>query len=457
VLPVCLLGRQVVLKGNAPEYAGETLTFLTFTDQITYLEKELCSSLVDTDGNFQCSFNTSKTQYVFLHLGAYEAFLFVEPGKEYELILPELKEKTIADQLNPYFSPIQYHLGIENSSETELNYQLAFFDEIYTQMIENNSYLIYSKSAKLDVDKEIQKVDSLFDDIDNKFFNDFKTYKYASFRHLSYQEKAKSISNTYYLNNEVLYNNNAYMDLFNQVYDEYFQYFGRTSSGRQIYKDINKLKSITTLKQTLGQDSVLRNDTLKELVILKSLHDEFYDDKFSRSAMLVVLDSLKITTNIEKHKRIATTIREKVTKLMVGFAPPHFELYSADSNLVSLSSYQGKYVYLGFCTTISYACIKEFSMLQSLYEKHKEHFEIVMICMDESFSQMKRFVQMKEYSFTFLYFGNQPEVFKDYDIRAFPTYYFINKEGELSISPAPSPDQNAEFRIFEKMKANGDL
>ena len=457
LLPLSLLGEQVVIKGNAPEYIGQTLTFLTFSDQITYKEKELCNSTVNTEGNFQCSFNSGKVQYVFLHLGVYEAFIFVEPGKEYQIILPEIKEKTIADQLNPYFSPIQYHLGIENSSEHELNYQLAFFDEIYNQMIENNSYLIYNKSAKLNVDKEIQKVDSLFDDFDNNFFNNFKKYKYASFRHLSYQEKAKSISNTYYLHNQVLYNNNAYMDLFNQVYEEYFQYFGRTYSGRQIYNDINKLKSIKALKQTLGQDSVLKNDSLKELVILKCLHDEFYDDKFSRSAMLVVLDSLKLTTNIEKHKLIASTIREKVTKLMVGFAPPQFELYDADSNLVSLDSFQENYVYLGFCTTISYACIKEFSMLQSLYEKHNEHFEILMICMDESFSQMKRFVEIKDYSFTFLYYGNQPEVFKDYDIRAFPTYYFINKEGKLSISPAPSPDQNAEYRIFEKMRANGDI
>lgn len=456
-LPFTILAENVIITGNAPDYAGKSLTFLTFTDQITLTEKELGTCKVDSIGNFSIDFNIDVTSYVFLHLGAYEAFLFAEPGKEYELILPEPKAKTITDELNPYFSPIQYHLGIENSSDLELNYQLAFFDEVYTKMVEDNSYLIYIKSSKLNVDKEIEKVDSLFQNVQNKYFNDFKKYKYAAFRHLSYQEKAKSISNTYYLNNKVLYHNNAYMDLFNQVYDEYFQYFGRTNSGKQIYNDINKLKSITALKRTLGQDSILTNDTLKELVILKCLHDEFYDDKFSRSSMLTILDSLKSTTTINEHKLIASKIREKVTKLMVGFTPPHFELYDKDSNLVTLDSFEGKYVYLGFCTTISYGCIKEFGMLQNLYENHKDHFEIVMICMDETFSQMKRFVEMKGYSYTFLYFGNQSEVFKDYDIRAFPTYYFIDKEGKLAISPAPSPDQNAEYRIFEKMRVNGDI
>lgn len=457
MLPLGIFAQEVVLRGNAPEYAGSDITFLTFADHITYTEKEMCSCTIDSVGNFSASFNVSETTYVFAHLGAYEAFLFVEPGKTYDVILPEVKEKTMADELNPYFSPVHYHLGIENSSDRELNYQLAFFDEVYSQMIENNSYLIYTKSNKLNVNKEIEKVDSLFKHVENQYFNDFKKYKYAAFRHLSYQEKAKSISNTYYLNNEVLYRNNAYMDLFNQVYDEYFQYFGRTDSGKQIYTDINKLKSITALKKTLSQDSILQNDTLQELVILKCLHDEFYDDKFSRASMLMVLDSLRLTTSIAEHKKMAGTIREKVTKLMVGFTPPSFELYDKDSLLVSLNSYHGKYLYLGFCTTISYGCIKEFGMLQSLYEKHQDHFEIVMICMDETFEQMKRFVEMKGYTYTFLYYGNQSEVFKDYDIRAFPTYYFIDKNLKLSISPAPSPDQNAEIRIFEKMRANGDI
>jgi len=457
VLPFNIYAQSVILKGNAPDYVGKTFTFLTYEDQLTYTEKELGSCLVQENGDFSCSFETDKILYVFLHLGAYEAFVFVEPGKEYELLLPEIREKTLADKLNPYYKPQQYHMGIENSSDIELNFQLAYFDAIYNIMIEDNSLLIFNKSRDLDVDGAIQKVDSLFTDVDNGFFKDFKKYKYASFRHLSYQEKVKSISNIYYLNNNILYNNPAYMDLFNQVYDEYLLYFGRTDSGKQIYNDIGKLQSISSLKKTLGQDSILTNDALKELVILKCLYDEFYNDKFSRAAMLTVLDSLSLQTSISEHKVIAENIRKKVTKLMLGYAPPAFELFDVDSNLVSLDSFKGKYVYLGFCTTISYACIKEFGMLQNLYEKHKDHFEIIMICMDESLPQMKRFVEMKDYSFKFLYYGNQSDVFKDYDVRAFPTYYFIDKEGKLSISPAPSPDQNVEFTIFQRMRANGDI
>jgi thioredoxin-related protein len=77
--------------------------------------------------------------------------------------------------------------------------------------------------------------------------------------------------------------------------------------------------------------------------------------------------------------------------------------------------------------------------------------------MDENLPQVKRFVDLKGYQFKFLYYGNQSEVFKDYDIRAFPTYYFIDKNGNLAMSPAPSPEQNSEFQIFRLMRSRGDI
>lgn len=493
LLPVLIFANTVKIFGNAPEYANTKLCFKWFSDQITFKEEILAECNVDNAGNFSAAFDVDETTYTFLHLGAYEAFLFVEPGKTYQLILPERKDKTIADELNPYFQPIQYHLGLNNITEHELNYQLAYFDEIYTQILSgsmyesynnikkqnatsklnkvdtvfsqkaysrvlnNNSLVIYKNLKEINMNEQMQKVDSIFSNVDNKYFNDFKKYKIAAFRNVFFNEKMKSISNTYYLNQEILYNNNAYMSLFNQVYDEYFIYFGRTDSGKKIYNDINKLRSYTELDKTLQQDSILHNDTLRELVILKCLYDEFYNDKFSRSAMLTILDTLYAKTKIPEHKLIAGNIRDKVTKLMVGYKPPAFNLLDKDSNYVSLNDFEGKYVYLGFCTTVSYACIKEFEMLRNLYKNHKDHFEIIMICMDETLQQMKHFVERKKYPFTFLYYGNQSEVFKDYDIRAFPTYYFIDKEGKLSISPAPSPGENAEYRIFQIMRAKGDI
>jgi len=38
-----------------------------------------------------------------------------------------------------------------------------------------------------------------------------------------------------------------------------------------------------------------------------------------------------------------------------------------------------------------------------------------------------------------------------------PTYYFIDPEGRLSISPAAPPSENAEEQIYRRMKSDGAL
>jgi peroxiredoxin len=324
-------------------------------------------------------------------------------------------------------------------------------------MFKANAYLISIKSPTFNAVTELNKIDSIFKDYDNPFFQDYKTYTFAAFLQISNNQKTRSISNNYYLNNRILYKNKSYMELFNQVYDKYLDYFGRTEKGEKIFSDIGILNSITALKSTLGNDEILKNDTLKELVILKCLHDEFYDDKISRSALLIVLDSLAQQTDLNEHRLIAQNIRKKVTRLMVGFEPPYFELLDKDSNLITLKNYKGKYVYLGFCVSLSYTCIQEFEMLRKLYERQNQNFEIVIISMDDNLAQMKNFIEKKNYPFTFLFYGNQPDIFKEFDIRTVPTYFFIDKNGKLALSPAATPGENIEYYIFNVMRKNGDI
>ena len=47
----------------------------------------------------------------------------------------------------------------------------------------------------------------------------------------------------------------AYMELFNQVYDKYFTFLGRSEAGKKIYRDINQFHSYSSLLQTLSEDT----------------------------------------------------------------------------------------------------------------------------------------------------------------------------------------------------------
>lgn len=447
--------QKVHVKGNALDYKNQQIEFFTYSDQVTYFETKLFTLEVDENGDFEAEFDLFNTDLVFAHLGVYFAYFIAEPGKSYEIVLPPRNDKTEAEKLNPFFNETPTQIGILNFTPNETNYLIAGFDRKYNQLFSDAMQKNYADEVSIDVDSLIQELDNATPS-ENEYFKRYKRFRFAYLKHMIGDYKTRRMNTDYFLNHPVYYNEPAYMQLFNKVFDRYFIFFSRTEEGSKLRDDIRK-KSLYELKYTLGKNDVLSNDTLKELVILKSLHDEFYDDNYSRSAMLVILDSLYFSTTVADHQLIAQNIREKVTRLIAGFYPPKFELYNMNDSLVSLEDFKGKYLYLNFCKTTSYACIQEFELLRNIKEKFGDKVEIVSICADEDVYSMKRFIQNRKYSWTFLHFGNQPDIIKEYDIRAYPTYFIIGKDGKMAISPAKSPAEEVEMQLFNLLRSKGDI
>ena len=85
---------KVILKGLAPSYSGDIITFYFFQDYFTYTKKILCAAEVNDSGHFKCSFDIFETLKIYTDLEVFNAHFYAEPGKEYELVLPEKVENT---------------------------------------------------------------------------------------------------------------------------------------------------------------------------------------------------------------------------------------------------------------------------------------------------------------------------------------------------------------------------
>lgn len=457
LLPFIAKGQLVTLKGKEASYAGQELVFYKYSDLITLTEEEVGRCKVSRKGDFSCKIKITETTFIYSPLGVYKAYLFAEPGKSYELILPQREDKTEAQRLNPYFRETDLQVGIANANESDLNYTTSQFDALFNQNFDNIVEKTYKGELNLSIDSIINTIESLFAENSSSYFSSYRKYRYGLLKQLTLYQKAKSISNEYFLNQPIQYNNTAYMELFNLVYDKYFIHFGRTLAGKAIFDNISQQRSYSALKQTLATDSILANDTLKELVILKSLYGEFFDDEFSRSALLTILDSLYFNTRIPEHLVIAENIRSRVTKMLPGFVPTQFELKDQNGKTKSLNSFKDKYVYLNFCSTTSYTCLQDFVLLKKLYDKYSKHIEIVTICVDSNENDMQVLLKNTGYDWTFLYYGNKPELVKDYDVRAYPTYFLIGPDKKLIWSPAPSPREDVEVRLFNLLRSKGEI
>lgn len=447
----------VTISGSNSEYANTEINILKPADPFSGRETTVVKGEVDASGEFFFDFEINETMYIYAYLGVHRVYLFIEPGKSYQVVLPQRMDKTNADKLNPYFIETDVHLGLKNPDKDELNMQIRMFIDSFSPFFAKHNEKVFSDDVEFEqLDKDIEQLDKPFSKSKNQYFKEYREYKYGLLRFIAYQHKSKSVSDMYFKGKSFLQYNPAYVELFNLVYENYFSYFTRTEVGKGLGPAI-KNKSYSETKKVLSFDKVLQPGELLDMVLLRSFYDEFYDDNYSRSAMLSIVDSIIAISDNELVKSTALSMREKVTKLLAGYEPPFFELYDIDSNLVTLNKFKGKFVYLNFCSCFSYTCLNEFVMLQNLHNKHSKYLEIVTVVIDDDVQVMKDFLVRSGYNWTFLHYDNTPQIFKEYDVRVFPTYYLIDDEGKLSMSPAPAPAEEFEGRLFKVLRAKGIL
>ncbi len=456
-LPLITHAQQTAVQGNAPTHSSDQLVFYVYSDYITNTEREVGRCTVATDGQFECPLQIDETCMVICHLGVYRAYFFAEAGRKYELVLPPKEAKTEAQRLNPFFREVDIQMGISNVPSDDLNALISAFDLRFNEHFDQLVRDAYLRRNRINIDSLITQIDSRFTHATHPFFTDYKRYRYGLLKQITHYQKSRRISDDYFLNQPVRYNNPSYMELFNLVYDKYFFFYSNSPQGKTLASDISRDKSLEKLRKTLGNNQVLSNDTLKEMVILKGLFDEFFNDDYSRSALLAILDQLYHSIVNTDHYVIAENIRSRITRLLPGFVPTPFELADTSGRLVSLDKFQGRYVYLNFCTTSSYTCLQEFSLLKQLYERHSKHLEIVTVLTDDNKEDISRFLKNTGYDWTFLHYANKPEVIKDYDVRAYPTYYLIGPDRTLVMSPALSPQEGFETRLFQHMRRKGEI
>ena len=464
IFPSLTQAQDVTISGNDPDYAGCVITFLAIDNHFSNSEIMMGECTVAGNGNFTVHFSCRDARLIFTRLGVFHARFYVEPGFSYEVKLPPRIDQSLEDKENLFFKEetvFMNILSVKDSEgqkvvvEKELNVLINTFNQTFNPLYDQLAVDAARKRPVARLDSMIHSFKENLPHTGNRYFDQYAFYCSGLLYYAAQRSGSKYISNAYFAGRPVLYDNDAYMELFNATYDRYFMYFGRT--GDDIYNVVNRQGSFSGLKRLLAQDGVLPTDSLCELVILKNIYDEFYADRFSRGALLHVLDSAIVHTKIERHRELAGEIRAKIIRLLSGFEPPDFALYNQDNTLVHLQDYRGKYLYLMFCTTQNYVCLNQYELLEKLHQDHGKWLQIVVISADDRLSDMRSFREKNGYEWDFLHFANDPDVMKSYDVRMFPTCFLIDPEGKLTLSPAPAANEQLEHTLWIELNRRGLL
>ena len=453
LLATALSAQQVTIKGNAKSYAGDTLVWSCYQDQVTFTEQELAKCKVLEDGSFEFRITINETILSFIHLNVFKGILFIEPGKTYEIVLPRKVNKLPEDELNPFFEETEFYVRTLNTDETDLNPQIKYFDKAFDKYLSNYFQQFKGKLSKTIADSIVGAIEAELPNTNNQFFNDYKKYNYASLRLMAYERNKEKLIEKYFYNQPVLYQNPAYMDMFNQLFTNYLSHFSKTKEGKPVPYFLIRLKSLEKIKSAMDSVEVLSNDTLQEIIISKSLFDNFYKDDFPKESIIFMMDSLKISAGNTQNRIIAKNIYDRITNLLIGYIAPDFQLPDAKGKLKSLSQFKNKFIYLNFVNPKSYTCLQELEVLKTMHARKYELFEIVSICVCENMQEMKDLIEKNAYKWTFLYYAKNNKLLNKYNVRVYPTHYLINPESKLTMSPAfPPTEPSFEARYFDILK-----
>jgi thiol-disulfide isomerase/thioredoxin len=454
LFPFFLFAQNVFIKGKATGAEGKTLSIYAWSDQITYTQAKIASGKIDSAGKFDFSFKADKTFFAYLKVDFNEAPIYIEPGKTYDLSISCPDCNSPDDKTNPYLEPKQLDVIINGSDSLELNNMVMRFNKMNDDFILENYITLIKQRNRALVDTFRTETNKRFASVKNDYFKSLVRYRFAMIEELAQLNSIEGLSKKYLWNQPVMYDNTGYMEFFNEFFKNYVTAQSKHITRYDLDTTINSQKSVPAFLDTLGKDSLLRNEVVREMVALKTLGEIYYLPQFSKAAILGMLTYIKENSKFPQHRQIAENYLNFFTKLAPGSVAPGFKLKDYSGADYSLGEFnQNKYVYLIFWTTWCVPCISEMELIGKLKDKYGTKVEFVGISADKEFMTYYYFMQKNnKFDFTNLHWGNNADLIENYDVKAYPTFVLIGPDGKIVQYPAESPSGLLDPLLYDLTK-----
>jgi len=446
---------QTVIHVYAPSYVGKYAILNTPADYVTLTNKRLDKQLIDSTGKLTFVVNISESIKAFIDIGSSSGIIYIDKNtKEYHVFFPKKEDR------RQQFVTLEFAKLPKNDLNTlilEFNYRLD--NLLYGDSTKLVHLMHQDDTFKDSINAFKQTLIKEYRPIKNKYFHEYIKYSIASVEQLYTARgmlKNKIYLHSMYIENHpILYYNDAYMAFFKQNYEDFFS----TNIGLvdKIKHAIENYESFEKLDEVIVNHPFMKNDTIRELVIIENLYDAYFKKQYNFYSIEAIFNQILKNTLIPEHQTIVKNIIAEINRLKIGAKAPDFELITNKNDTISLDSLKGKYVYIQFFSSGNQRALQEMKIMQEMQKKYGKYIQFLSISVDEYEADFKNFIDRNyKYKWVFAHYRGDNDLLQNYAIKSVPTYILIDERGNMvepyALSPTPNYPQPSIDKTFFYIK-----
>ena len=431
--------QNVTITGRSNK-TNTLIRLFAYEDLINETGILLDQGKTDDKGHFILEGNIKQILPARIYVGLEYVDLILTPKANYdiEIIVPEPQE-TVS-----YFEKELPTIRVKRASDQGLYRQVILSEEIINSYLIEHFNQIYRGRQVRYLDSIQNAINSEIPNIKSDYVKNHIRYKTASIRLGISTDGGKKIIKDYYDGQPVLYTQSAYIDLFKELFDGYFN---SATYDSHLLNDAF-MEGPIAFKKYLDTDPLMANNPrLAELITIFNLQKLCYGDRGTSRLAKDHLNYIKSQTKHAEHKNIISDFFTNFNRLAPGAQATDFTLKDRNGNEVSLSDYKEHLVLLQFVDGTSPVSEHQFSELKSLHHQWQDTVQILTIATHEKMDFFKQQFADKKQDWPLLDLGDNILLLEAYNVRTFPEYILITKGNKIGEAPAPSPERYLEERV----------
>lgn len=426
------VAQNVVITGRVNRSDTE-MRLVAYDDLITWQPTELTKTVTDDKGFFILETTVNQILPAAIVIDMENVDFYIAPNSDFDIVITVFEPE--ADQ--SYFERPMPKIRFRKADDKGINRQINTIDAIFTSYMLDHYVEICRGHEYKYLDSINADIKAYLPDIKIDYVKNYTDYKTASLRLALDADGGTKVKNEFFDQKSVLYAHPAYIEVFKEVFNDYFF---KQKYASSCFDDAFHT-STEQLRQCLENDPFLaKNKQLSELVLAYNLF-KMYDDRNTRNLANQHLKYLQDHAKYADNKCVVNNFYAKKNRFSNGSDAPKFTLHDAKGNEHKMTDYADKMLLLQFVDSYIPMYDRHFERLKELQQQWGDTIQIITIATKESVSTFGSKFKTLHIDWPLLNLENNTALLEQYEVRMFPEYVIIKRNNKIGMLPAPSPDQ----------------